>query len=238
MNKIIKLPFRFFECLKDYGLTYSVLRVFHLLRIISVLHSFDFVFKELASFSPESDFQRGEFTYREIFEIELDKLNYAKGIYPIETLRIHFSKGMRFFAAFHQAQIIAVNGMHTTHADLIYIAMPNIKLPEKVAYSNCALTAPAYRNHLIGTHLRSHLLNVLCEEGFKRVFGAVFIENKQALRWNLRNGFQYCGRISYIKWGNKKLWFRRFTPAGRQFSDFLDQSKRSLRHELVLETTS
>jgi len=100
--------------------------------------------------------------------------------------------------------------------------MPNVKLPEKIGYFNCALTAPAYRSCSVGTKLRQYAMDSIQEEGFKGVLAAVFIENRLAIRWNLRNGFQYLGRISYIKFSNKKFWLRRLSPAGKRYAYILN----------------
>ncbi len=211
--------------LKDYGLVDTLLRILHRFRVISMVHTFEIIFKNLGDLKNEEINKLPEnhrITMREIEEHELNQLKFAPGMYTIETLRMHFSKGMRFCAAFVDDKIVAVNGIHMSCADLIYIGMPNIILLEKVAYLNCAHTAPVYRNLSIGTALRNFRLDIVQKEGIEQVFGAVFIENKKAMRWNLRNGFQYWGRISYIKFGNKKFWWRYLTNVGRRYAYILN----------------
>ena len=219
MGKILK-------SLKEYGLTDTLLRVLHRLRVISTLHAFEIIFKDLREPSNEGNRYSGnqKITMREIKEYELKNLKFAPGMYTIETFRMHFSKGMRFCAAFIDDEVVADNGIHMTCADLVYVGMPNLILPEKVAYLNCAHTAPTYRDLAIGTQLRNHRLNIIKKEGVEQVFGAVFIENKNALRWNLRNGFQYWGRITYIKFGNQKFWLRRLSNVGRRYAYILNNA--------------
>ncbi|GEM_PF-2700868 len=244
MKNVVRLPFRFFVCLKNYGLTHTLLLVLHRLRIISVLHAFEFIFKDISSenkiYETSSKITKDgkDIFFREIKEIELDHLNFAEGLYSIDILRMHFSKGLRFFAAFQNNQVIAVYGAHMMYADLVYINMPNLRLSEKVAYLNCAFTAPHYRSLSIGAELRSFLVGCLRTEGIEKIFSVVFIENKRALRWNLQDKFEYWGRISYIKCGNKKFWLRRLTNRGRQFFNLFNRSESFTKSEPVLETMS
>jgi len=229
MEKILK-------SLKNYGLTNTILRILHRLRVISALHSFEITFKDLEELQNDRLNQPSEnlkLMIREIQEYELTRLKFAPGMFAIETIKMHFSKGMRFFAAFLGDEIVAVNGAHLTCADLIYVGLPNIGLPAKVAYLNCAQTAPAYRNLFIGSQLRHFRLALLKKEGFEQAFGVVFIENRKALRWNLRNGSQYWGRISYIKLGNKKFWLKRLSPVGKRYAYILNGAKTEEKQELL-----
>jgi len=212
------------------------LHILHRFHAISVLHTFEIVFKDLGAPKNEEIMKLPEnhkIMMREIEERELNQLKFAPGMYTIETFRAHFAKGMRFCAAFIGDEVVAVNGIHLSCADLVYVGMPNIMLSEKVAYLNCAHTAPNYRNLAIGTQLRNYRLDMIHKEGIEQVFGAVFIENKEALRWNLRNGFQYWGRISYIKCFGKDFWVRRLTNVGKRYAYILANAKTEEKQELL-----
>lgn len=233
---------RFVKSFKDYGFAETVLKVLHRLRIISVHHTFEFIFKELEATYP-SAFQEmvvningNENVFiREIKEYELDALDFVDGMYSLDTFRAHFSKGMRFFAAFYNNQVVSVNGAHMTHANLVYIGMPNIALPKDLAYINCALTSPKFRSLSIGTKLRDFALSIVQKDGINWIFGAVFIENKKAMVWNLRNGFQYWGRISYIQLLGRNFWFRRLSPAGRRCRFLFDRVEKMESATLFME---
>src|SRR3989338_2706216 len=113
--------------IREYGFVETFFRLFHRLRIISVLHSFNFTLKELEvrdgvlilnsldELNGPKVCQINGFvvTLREIKEEELENLDFAKKMFPIETFREHFGRGMRFFAAFHEGVVVAVNGIHT-----------------------------------------------------------------------------------------------------------------------------
>ncbi len=206
------------------GIGETLLRILHSLKLISVLHTFDFVYNELEG---SKDFISSKIENihetngvplecREINANELEQLNYTDGMYSIETLQKHFGNGMRFFGAFCKNTLVAVRGVHTSYAQLAYINRPLVRLPHGVVYMNCALTAPTYRNAKVGSVLRSYMLNQIRKEGYQAVVGAVFVDNRAALRWNLRNGFKRWGRVSYIKCIERNFWWTRLTKVGRQ----------------------
>lgn len=208
--------------LRDYGIVLTFLRILHYLRLISVLHSFEIVGTdgafEATGGTPSGNENKGQFRFQEIQESELEKLRFADGMYSIETMKMHFASGLRFFAAFDGDFVVAVNGFHPNCADLVYVKMPHVKLPEKVGYFNCALTAPSYRNRSIGSALKQYRLAQVQSEGYKALFAAVFVENRDALRWNLRNSFQYLGRITYLKWRGRDFWIKRLSPVVRRYA--------------------
>ena len=233
---------KLFQSSKREGLIHALLRVFHRFRLISVLHTFEIIHVGLLNpveclFSRADQLMSGQLKLncREIKEYELDKLQFADGMYSLETFRMHFASGMRFFAAFHEEVIVAVNGVHERCANLVYVKLPNVELPHGIVYLNCALTAPAYRNLSMGMILRGFMLNQLKKEGFQSAVGAVFIENRGAVRWNLRNGFQYWGRISYIRCQGRDFWWKRLTKTGRRYPHIFDKVERESPRELASE---
>lgn len=230
--------FRVFNSFKDYGFVETILKIFHWLHFISVLHTFEFVLKELELPVHQAAFSligTRRITFREIEESELDALKFADGMYSTETFRMHFSKGMRFFAAFDGDLIVSVNGVNTRYADLIYIRLPRVYLPEGFVYFNCALTVPSFRDLSIGSALRGFVQVQIQKEGYQYIFGAVFIENRQAMRWNMRNGFQDWGRISYIQFLGRNFWYRRLTKVGRRYHFLLDRVENREPMTTVLE---
>ena len=243
--KIIGIARKLFQLLREEGFLHICLRVFHRSRLISVLHTFEIVHGELSNpvdrlFSRTNQMRSSQLKLqcREIKEYELDKLKFADGVYSLETFRMHFANGMRFFAAFHEDLIVAVNGIHEQCANLVYVKLPTIELPHGIVYLNCALTAPAYGNRSIGTVLRGFMLEQLKKEGFQSAVGAVFIENRHALRWNMRNGFTYWGRISYIRCGKRDFWWKHVTRVGRRYGHIFDHVGRGFSRELVPEAVS
>ena len=179
-------------------------------------------------------------TLREIEEKELENLSFAKEIFSIETFREHFARGMRFFAAFHDGVVVAVSGVHTKYAHLSYIKLPVVRLSQGATYLNCALTSPDYRNLGVGTLLRTFLLNKMWKEGYKSTIGAVFTGNPAALGWNSTNGFRSWGKIYYVRWLGKDIWFKRLTKVGRQHRHLLDNiiTERHETTRLPLEVAS
>ena len=220
----------------DYGFVDTFFHLLHRLRIISVLHSFNLTVKELGVrdgvlFLNSLDDVAGSkvcemngllITLREIEEGELESLNFGKEMFSVEAFREHFTRGMRFFAVFHEGVVIAVNGIHTKYAHLAYIKLPVVRLPKGVTYINCALTSPDYRNLGIGTLLRTFVMNKMWKEGYKSVVGAVFTDNLGALRWNSSNGFRYWGKIYYVRWLGKDFWFKQLTKVGKRNRYLLD----------------
>ena len=233
---VLKEAKKFWSSAKTVGIAETFLRVLHRFRIISVLHSFDFALKELGvrdgilimnSFDESTETKVCEIndlriTLREIKEDELENLDFAEGIFSVETFREHFARGLRFFAAFHKGAVVCVNGIHMKYAHLVYIKRPVVELPEGVAYLNCAMTSPGYRSHGIGTVVRTFLLARLWREGYKQIVSAVFTENSGALRWNSTNGFHHWWRVSYIHWLGHDLWLKRLTKVGRRHANLLD----------------
>ena len=223
MEPLFKSVAKVYQSVLSDGVAGTAFKILHRLRLISVLHGFHFVLIELDSPSLSGDessanpimIEGTELEMREIKSEELMQLHFADGMYSIETFQMHFSKGMRFFAAFHKDAVVSVNGINTRTADLVYIKRPDLQLPEGMAYLNCAMTVPDYRNRSIGTEVRSFMLHQLAQEGVRSVFGAIFVENKDALRWNLRNGFKYLGKIYYVRCGHSVYWWKRWTPIGR-----------------------
>ena len=243
--KIISPVQKLSRSLKEEGLLHTCFRILHRFRLISVLHTFEILYGALSNpvecLSSRADQQMSsqlKLKCREIKEYELDKLQFADGMYSLETFRMHFANGMRFFAAFHEDLIVAVNGIHEQCANLVYIKLPNIELPHGIVYLNCALTAPAYGNRSIGTVLRGFMLGQLKKEGFQSAVAAVFIENRGALRWNMRNGFTYWGRISYIRCGKRDFWWKHVTQVGRRYGHIFDHVGRGFSRELVSEAVS
>jgi len=230
MRALFTVFSKLIKTLRNYGLDETILKILERLRLISVLHTFDFVYKELddsKDFVPskvESVYEtKGiQLECREINVMELEQLNYAEGMYSIEILRAHFGRGLRFFAAFYENVVAAVMGVHKHYAHLSYVNRPLVHLPSGIVYMNCALTAPAYRNLGIGSILRTYVLNQVHKEGYQVVIGTIFVYNRSALRWNLRNGFKRWGRVSYIKWRGRDFWWTRLTKVGRRHPHLLD----------------
>ncbi|OGW86080.1 MAG: hypothetical protein A3C35_08585 [Omnitrophica bacterium RIFCSPHIGHO2_02_FULL_46_11] len=227
---------KFKKSLREAGLIETALRTLHWFKIISVLHSFDFTLKELSirdgvlilnSFdeidAPKVSQINGlHISMREIKEEELENLTFDEGMFPLEIMREHYARGLRFFSVFHEGTIVALNGIHMRYAHLSYIKRSAVQLPQGVAYLNCAMTSPNYRDLGIGTVLRTFALCQLWREDYKWVIGAVFTENSAALRWNLTNDFKKWGRISYIRFQGHDFWIKRLTKVGRQSPNLLN----------------
>ncbi len=212
------------------GMQETWLRVLHRTRLISCLHTFEFYIKTLADTNASQfyDWSREplsngiQLICREIQEGELSFLKWAPEMYSSETLREHFNRGMRFFGAFHDNAVVALNGFHPQYAHLGYIGWPLVQLPKGVAYINCVITAPDYRQCGAGSRLSLFCWGVLKQEGFWMVAAAVFIENKAARAWHNKQGFQRWGRVSYIKRGAKGYWKTRLTAEGRKHATLLN----------------
>lgn len=240
MNALLDSISKAFRSLKEDGMILTGFRILHRFRMISVLHSFDFVFKKM-EFTEEAPTVNGmSLVFREIREEELERLNFAEGIFPLETIREHFSRGLRFFAAFREGVVIAANGIHPRYAHLAYIKRQVVCLPEGIVYFNCAITSPSYRNLKVGTSLRRFVMNQMRTEGYQFVIAAVFSENKSALRWNSTNGFKRWGRISYIQWMGHHFWVKQLSQTGRQLPHLLDHIRlnEESAHKLPLEVAS
>ena len=171
-----------------------------------------------------------------ILESSIHESNGMSPMEALETLQKHLNRGLRFFGAFCNNSLIAVNGVHCSYAHLDYINRPSVALPRGFVYLNCGLTVPAYRNLGIGTVLRGYMFKQIQNEGYRSAFGAIFAENKGALRWNLRHGFKRWGRISFVKWCGRDFWWVRLTNIGRRtFPQLLDGQTNKPVEELILK---
>lgn len=254
MNILLDSISKTFRSLRQDGILLTGLRILHRLRIVSVLHSFNFTFKELvvrdgvlilnsldeAAGAKICQMNGFRITLREIKEAELEKLSFAEGMFPFETMREHFARGMRFFAAFHDGVVVSVNGIHTRYAHLSYIKLPVVRLPQGTTYLNCALTSPRYRDLGFGTLVRTFLINQVWKEGSRAMVAAVLAENQGALRWNSTNGFNRWGRISYVRCLGHDFWVKQLTKLGRHHRHLLDRviTEKSPATQLPVEVAS
>ncbi len=230
MNTLLTTVSKLYKSLRNDGSAETILKILHRLRLLSVLHTFDFVYlefegsKDAVPSKVESVYKTNgiELKCREINADELEHLNYADGMYSIETLRAHFERGLRFFGAFQKGMLVTVHGFHSSRAHLTYINRPLVYLPFGVVYLNCGFTTPAYRNLGIGSVLRIYMLDQIEREGYRAVVGAIFVHSQGALRWNLRHGFKQWGRVSYVKWHGRDFWWTRLTEVGQRYSHLLD----------------
>ena len=220
----------FFTVYRDYGAEEAFLRILHRLRVISVNHALNIFFGEfhpLLGVGVKGTTQKvkvGEqsLTLREISREESETLTYAEDLHykdgkthVIENLREQFGKGLRFFAVFDNHTVIALNGVHTSIADFVYVNKPNMLLPTGIVYFNAALTSPRYRSRGVGTVLRRYLFGAIQLEGYVGVLSATFLENRGAARWHLANGFRRWGRIRYIRFLGKDICWIQRTSVGR-----------------------
>ena len=247
MEPLFEAIGKVYQSIRSGGISLTALKILHRLRIISVLHTFNFTLKDLGvrdgvlilnsldEIGGPKVCQLNDFivTLREIEEKELENLTFAKDMFPIATFREHFDSGMRFFAAFHDGVVISVNGVHTKYAHLTYIKMPAVRLPEGMTYLNCALTSPDFRSHGIGTLLRTFVLNRMWNEGYRSIFGAVFSDNLGALRWNTTNGFSFWGRISYFCCFGRDFWWKRLTRFGSGYKHLFDAARQESEHVMA-----
>src|SRR3989338_7452147 len=144
MNVLLNSTYKVFQGLYRYGAAETLCRILHRLRIVSVKHSFHVFLKELE----QSDFRDSHqlekaaqiaglpITMRELFEEELEKLEFADGMEPLKTLKEHFAYGSRFFCSLYGNMVIAIGEMNTQIAHLTYIRLPAVELPRNFVYLN------------------------------------------------------------------------------------------------------
>ncbi len=226
---------RLWKCYRDYGPAETFWRLLHRFRIISINHSLDLFLREFKRLPGEGrngiprtvDVGGLQVLLREISLGEVETLKVADGLRYTEresvqkALQRLMKEGGRFFAAFADDRVVALNGIHRSFANLSFIQKPLVRLPEGVVYFNAALTAPDYRNRGIGTALRRHVFSVMQRSGYHGVTLAVFIENKGAIRWQEANGFKRWGRIRYIKGFGREFWRTRLTEMGHRYPNLL-----------------
>ncbi len=238
---------RIWNIARNEGFDSLLLKALHFNRLISVLHALDFFVKELGLVPNEfssgfAQSDQGKVQMKEISQQELEKYDYAEGIYDLRTFRMHFSMGMRFFAAILDGKIVAVIAFNERFANLSYLKLPKIYLPKGFAYINCAVTTPIYRNLGVGSQLIEYLLNVMRCEGYQVAFSAVYPEDIRAKRWHSKNGFSCLGRIAYIKWHDRDFWWKQLTSVSKRYpgllADLGSQDLTNRKSESQWETSS
>ena len=226
--------------LYKFSLPETVCRILHRLRIISVKHTFQIFIKELEHHKPQSIVEMDGLSIilRELFEQELEKLEYSAGMHSIETLREHFAYGSRFFAAFCENKVIALGELNTQIAQLTYIRMSEVRLPQNFVYLNSGFVAPEYRSQGIGTALTNYIQGIAKIEGHRMALLVTLPENFGAICWHYANGFQKWGEITYLRWNGRDLWWKHLTKAGRRYAHILDQAETRQQTQAVLEKVS
>ena len=200
--------------LKTYDAPEILLKTLHRLKLISTVHSFEIFFNDVTAVLSQlrnNTPLNSSLSCREILENELSHLAFAEGLHPITDIRRQFQNGIRWFAAIQNNTVVALNGVHTKEADLVYIRMPHLKLPRGVAYLNGTITAPEVRRQGIASILTQSILTTLNQEGYQSVFLVCFTHEKPAIRWHQKQGYLKWGRISYYSLNDKDHWWIRKT---------------------------
>ena len=220
----------FFTVYRDYGAEEAFLRILHRLRVLSVNHGFNIFYGEfhpllgvgVKGMTQWVGVGEHRLALREISREEAETLTYADDLHykdgnarVICDLREQFGKGLRFFAAFDKETVVALSGVHTDVADFVYVHKPRMPLPSGIVYFNAALTSRRYRSLGIGTALRRYLFGAMQLEGYVGALSATFLENREAARWHLANGFRRWGRIRYIRFLGKEFCWVQRTSVGR-----------------------
>ncbi len=212
------------KCWQTYGAGETLCRTLHRFRLVSASHSLDIFIKTLSpNLPPKRSLARPEvqgmaLAFREVGSEE--QLPLAEGLDPA-SIREFFALGSRLFAALADGVVLAVNWVNTRAAHLSYIRMPRVPLPTGIVYLHSSFVAPAYRNQGIGTLLKQYLLGVLQQKGYHLAMLAVFLENTRAVRWHQADGFQHWGRVTYLRYGRRNLWWSRLTKEGQRHPDLL-----------------
>ncbi len=222
MNALTQFE-RGWRCFKEEGPTETFYRLLHRLRLVSVHHALDIYLKEMGEGPEKHLADEGlHLNFREIFPDEIERFRYPEefrffdGSSPIQLMQKVFTEKMRFFAALDGDLLIALNGVNTKIANLWSLKKQSLPLPGGTVYLDNAMTAPQYRRRGIGSALRSYMMHLLREEGYRRVILATHPDNKGAARWQESQGFQRWGRIRYLKWRGKDIWKYEWTPLGRR----------------------
>lgn len=228
---------RSFNCYQAYGAAETFRRILHRFKILSAQHSLDFFVKELSESSNGAPVEKCPWAFREVHVHEFESLTYADGLQSIAWMREQFDHGSRLFAAFGNERIIGIDWIHTKVAELGHIRQI-VELPEDTAYMHGTLMATAYRNKGIGTLLKQHVFGVLHQEKFRYVFLAVFLDNHDATRWHLRNGFIKWGTVTYLKFANREFWWTQPASMGRQYPNLLKNEAKQLRVPILNEVSA
>lgn len=217
---------RAWACWQTYGCAETSCRLLHRMRVISVNHPLDIFIKEAGAaterLAPLPAFDARGIELREVAQGDLKDLILAEGLEDRAFMDEQFARSSRLFVALADKTIVAVNWGNPRFAHLDFIHRPLIRLPQGVAYSHSAMTAPAYRRRGIGGALKDYQFEVFHGEGYQLVILAAFLESYAAIAWHNANGFLRWGRIQYLCFGKREVWWTRLTPMGRRYASLLD----------------
>jgi GNAT superfamily N-acetyltransferase len=203
-------------------------------RLVSAYRALEIYVLDLAQFGGPGDGSDGSdapsvwrswdgCTFREVLLQEAASLRYADDFESADATQRRFANGSRLFAALEPGgQVVAVSWVNPSHAYLRHVKRDQVPLRRGSVYLHGGATALAYRRRGIGSALRQYLADQLSHQGALRMVSAVFPDNAPALAWHAGNGLQRWGRITYLRWRGREIWWTHVTAYGRQHPQLLE----------------
>lgn len=223
MNLIEKVK----SSLKKHGVLETFLRTLYRFRIVSLIHSLDFYIDEFnekpALNESIIDIEGKRVELRELSREIYSNFSYASDLQPMFWMNEQFERGSRLFAAILNGRVVAETWANLRYADLNFINRPLIALPKAVAYSHGTLTTEPYRAKGIERALKQYKTKKLAKDGIQLIVAALSTDNVGAENWYVEAGSKYWGRISFVKWKDRKFWLKNLTTEGRKWPNLLNE---------------
>jgi len=205
----------FVERLKVFGAVEMIGCFLHSIRLLRKYKSLDFYYWDLTRLPNARIQMPTELTFCEVTAQEYSALPFAEGLLPEEKIRKQFDRGARLFVVREGEIVIAMNWVHDKVADLSSINIPQVTFQRGTVYSYLSIVAPAYRQRGIGSLLKKNLLARMRDEGYLKIFLAIFLKEVAPHKWQRANGFKHWGRVTYIDFRVNHFWWTRVTQEGR-----------------------
>ena len=116
--------------------------------------------------------------------------------------------GQICFVAWHEGQIVSAcwTAARATHLPFLDC---DFELADGDAYVYERFTSEAYRGERLAHAVRVHQVRYLRDAGYRRVIGAIALENRRAVLESRRGGFRPVGLVGRLKIGPWQRHFRR-----------------------------